>query len=126
MSHLFMGMSPNTPSSPGPVPPPSTPLSAKKSRWLLYGCGTLLALLLMIAASVAITLWWIQRPIKPVVLSAQERATVDEKLRPLGGGNSSNLAPGTAAAAGGSAKPGARPQLPGSGTEPNVGQDRRY
>ena len=48
---------------------------------MLYGCGTLLALLLLIVGTVAITLWWIQRPIKPVVLSTQEKATVDEKLR---------------------------------------------
>ena len=41
----------------------------------------------VIGATVAITLWWIQRPIKPVVLSAPEKAVVDEKLRHLGGGN---------------------------------------
>ena len=81
-------MSPNTPSSPAPPSPPSTPPPApKKTRWLLYGCGTLLALLLVIVATVAITLWWIQRPIKPVVLSASEKAAVEEKLQHLGGGN---------------------------------------
>ncbi len=32
-------------------------------------------------ATVFITIWWIQRPIKPVVLTAQERAKVEEKLR---------------------------------------------
>jgi hypothetical protein len=48
----------------------------------------LLALLLLIVGTVAITIWWIQRPIKPVVLSAQEKATVDEKLR-LAHGNTS-------------------------------------
>jgi hypothetical protein len=81
-------MSPNTPSSPDPLPPPSTPAPAvKKRRWLLYGCGTLIALLLVIVATVVITLWWIQRPIKPVVLSAQEKATVEEKLQRIGGGN---------------------------------------
>src|ERR1017187_484296 len=81
-------MSLNTPSSPEPFSTPSTPaLSAKKRPWLLYGCGTLIALLLAIVATVVITLWWIQRPIKPVVLSAQEKAAVEEKLQHLGGGN---------------------------------------
>ena len=54
---------------------------------MLYGCGGLLALLLVIGATVAITLWWIQRPIKPVVLSAKEKAAVEEKLRRIGGGD---------------------------------------
>src|SRR2546428_4718707 len=76
--YLFVTMSPDTPS----VPPPVAP---KKTRWLLYGCGTLLAVLLVIVATVAITLWWIQRPIKPVVLSAREKATVDEKLQHVSG-----------------------------------------
>jgi hypothetical protein len=86
----------------------------------------LLGLLLMIAASVAITLWWIQRPIKPVVLSAQEKATVDAKLRPLGGAASpkSGLVP--APAPNGSAKPGDLPQSTVPGTEPNIAQGRRY
>ena len=44
-------------------------------------------MLVLIAATVAITLWWIQRPITPVVLSAPEKTAVDEKLRRLGGGN---------------------------------------
>lgn len=87
-------MSTNTPSSSvppptpsAPAPPTSTPPSpAKKSRWLLYGCGTIIALLLLVVATVLITLWWIQRPIKPVVLSAKERAAVEEKLRRVEGG----------------------------------------
>ena len=81
-------MPPNTPSVPDPLATPATPAPAvKKGRWLLYGCGTLLVLLVAIVASVAITLWWIQRPIKPVVLSAQEKAAVEEKLQHIGGGN---------------------------------------
>jgi hypothetical protein len=50
---------------------------------MLYGCGGLLALLLIIIATVAITIWWIQRPIKPVVLNPKEQAAVDTKLREL-------------------------------------------
>jgi len=38
-------------------------------------------------ATVFIIIWWIQRPIKPVVLSAPEKAAVEEKLRHFGGGN---------------------------------------
>jgi hypothetical protein len=41
----------------------------------------LLAFLLIIVATVAITIWWIQRPIKPVVLSAAEKKVVDTKLQ---------------------------------------------
>ena len=81
-------MSPNTPASPAPPPISPTPVpAAKKSRWLLYGCGTLLALFLVIIATVVITLWWLQRPIKPIVLSTAEKGVVEEKLRRLEGGN---------------------------------------
>jgi hypothetical protein len=58
----------------------------KKRSWLLMGCGGLIALLLIVVATVAITLWWLQRPIKPVVLSAKEKAVVEQKLQRLGGG----------------------------------------
>jgi hypothetical protein len=82
-------MSTNLPSAPEPLSAPSIPPPpvAKKTRWLLYGCGTVLALVLMIVASVAITIWWIQRPIKPVVLTAKEKAVVETKLQRLGGEN---------------------------------------
>ena len=40
-----------------------------------------MALLLLIIATVAITLWWIQRPIKPVVLTPKEKTVVEQKLR---------------------------------------------
>ncbi len=73
----------NTPSAPNPAPPPATPPPPKKRKWFLYGCGTLLALALVIVATVAITIWWIQRPIEPVVLSPQEKAVVDQKLQHL-------------------------------------------
>src|SRR4051812_24164515 len=53
----------------------------KKRSWLLMGCGGLLALLLIIVATVAITIWWIQRPIKPVILSAAEKQVVETKLQ---------------------------------------------
>ncbi len=64
-------------SSPTPVP--------KRRRWLLFGCGGLLALLVIMVATVALTIWWIQRPIKPVVLSAAEKKVVAEKIDRLGG-----------------------------------------
>jgi len=71
-----------------PVSPPAggsavTPVP-KRRPWLLYGCGLLLGLLLLICATVAITVWYIQRPIKPVVLSVQEKAAVEKKLEHLG------------------------------------------
>ncbi len=78
--------------TPHSTPPPLQPVGGsapapapKRRRWLLFGCGGLLALLLIIVATVAITLWWLQRPIKPVVLSASEKAKVDDKLQHLGG-----------------------------------------
>lgn len=87
-------MSPNTLSSPAPPPAPATPIPAAKGHgWLFYGCGALLAVLLVIVATVLVTLWWIQRPIKPVVLSAPEKAVVEEKLQRLGGANAPTAAP---------------------------------
>ncbi len=68
--------------NPGSRPPLQKP---KGSRWLLYVCGAFAALFLFIVASVAITVWWIQRPIKPVVLSAAEKAVVDQKIQRLTG-----------------------------------------
>src|SRR5882762_8672649 len=79
---------PSSPPPPVSAPAPSSPPPpAKKRRWLLYGCGSLLALVLLIVLTVAITIWWIQRPIKPVVLSAKEKATVEEKLQRLNAAN---------------------------------------
>lgn len=81
-----MSMDPN---SGPPVVPPSggsnRPAVPKRGRWFLLGCGSLLAVMLVVIATVAITLWWIQRPIKPVTLTETERAAVHEKLRRLGG-----------------------------------------
>ncbi len=74
----------NPESTPPPIQPSgeSAPKPApKKRRWLLWGCGSLIALLLIIIATVAITIWWLQRPIKPVVLSAKEKATIEQKLQ---------------------------------------------
>ena len=113
-------MSPNISSTPDPLSPPSTPAPAvKKRRWLLYGCGTLIALLLVIVATVAITLWWIQRPIKPVVLSAQEKAAVEEKLQHIGGGN-------VPAPSSNSRAKGGTPPPRASATDSNQGQGQPY
>ena len=43
----------------------------------------MLGFLLIIVATVALTVWWIQRPIKPVVLSAEEKRVVDTKLEQM-------------------------------------------
>jgi len=77
----------NQPEPSNPVPqstPPQPPPARKRSHWLLWLLGSFFALLLIIAASAALTIWWIQRPIKPVVLSAKEKAAVEEKLRAFG------------------------------------------
>lgn len=66
--------------------PSEFPAPEKKRRPLLWGCGVLLLLLLLVVATVSATLWWSQRPIRPVVLSAQEKTTVEEKIREIEGG----------------------------------------
>src|SRR5579872_2179204 len=81
-------MSPETPAPPPPpLNAPTAPPTARRSHFLLYGCGALLALMLLIVATIAITIWWIQRPIKPVVLSPREKAVVDQKVQRLESGN---------------------------------------
>ena len=72
------------PTAPPADGPAGTPVP-KRRPWLLYGCGLLLGLLLLVCATVVITVWYIQRPIKPVVLSAAEKAAVDVKLEHLDG-----------------------------------------
>ena len=64
--------------------PPKAP-NKLRSPWVL-GCGAFLLVLLLVIAGVAAALWWIQRPIRPVVLSPQEQATVEKKIRELEGG----------------------------------------
>ena len=44
----------------------------------------MLGLFLMLCATVAFTVWYIQRPIKPVELSVAEKVVVDTKLNRLG------------------------------------------
>jgi hypothetical protein len=89
----------------------------------------LLALLVVIAATVAITSWWIQRPIKPVILSASEKTAVDEKLQHLSGGNAPAQAPATASTT--ASTPNRRPKTAAApaaaaGTAANLGQGRPY
>jgi hypothetical protein len=124
-------MSTETPSSPAPLPTPAAPPPASKKRsCLLYGCGALLALVLVIAGTVAITYWWIQRPIKPVVLSASEKATVDEKLQHLSGGNAAAQVSATTSASAPTpnrrAKAGASPPAAAVIAEANPGPGRPY
>lgn len=74
---------------PPETPPPAqghagTPVPNRRS-WLLFGCGAMLGLVLLIVATVAITIWYIQRPIKPVELSVAEKAVVETKLDRLSG-----------------------------------------
>lgn len=66
--------------SPGAAP--GTP-PRKRRRWWLWIFGGLFTFLLIIVATAAITIWWIQRPIKPVTLSAEEKKVVDTKLQQI-------------------------------------------
>jgi len=86
IDYAFFAMNPESTPPPIQLAGDLTPKPASKKRsWLLIGCGGLIALLLIIITTVAITLWWMQRPIKPVVLSAKEKATVDQKLQQVSG-----------------------------------------
>lgn len=69
----------STPTAVNPTPKPAP----KRRRWLLFGCGGLLGLLLVIVLTVVITIWWMNRPIKPVVLTPGEKALVEQKLERL-------------------------------------------
>ncbi len=71
-------------SNPAPVTAsPAVNPAPKRRRWLLLGCGGILGLLLIVALTVAITIWWLGRPIKPVVLSEAEKKVVEQKLEHL-------------------------------------------
>src|SRR4051794_39405762 len=78
---------PPLPAGSSPRPGVSAAPPRRKGRWLLYGCGGLLALLFIIVGTAALTIWWIQRPIKPVVLTPKEKQVVEEKLKAAQGGN---------------------------------------
>lgn len=103
------------PNIPPPVAPPAGSTSKpapNRRRWLLFGCGFLLAVMLVICATVVITIWYIQRPIQPVVLSVAEKAEVETKLERLSG-SSTNGSPARIAA-GAVARPELdRPYVPG-------------
>lgn len=72
----------NPDSTPPTLPPAGDSAGIPKRRnWLLWGCGGMFALLIVVIATIAITIWWLQRPIKPVVLSAKEQTKVEQKLQ---------------------------------------------
>lgn len=101
-------MNPNIP----PITPPASgPVGApvpKRRPWLLYICGLLLGLVVVVGATVAITVWYLQRPIKPVVLSVAEKAAVEKKLEQFG------------------AASGVGPRTPTAGAVPQPEPDRPY
>jgi hypothetical protein len=73
--------------------------------------------LLAIIATVLIMIWWSQRPIKPVVFSQLEKATVDQKLERINAGssaaqNTDHRTPATAPQASTSQTPVTIPQKP--------------
>jgi hypothetical protein len=92
----------------------AAPARLGKRRWLLYGCGSLLVLLVIIIATAAITIWWIQRPIKPVVLNPKEQTVVDAKLRELEDARLPAPKPDTPLPANPPPPPQNRPYVPGA------------
>lgn len=120
-------------SSVPPITPASPPPAAKRHGCLFYGCGVLIALALVIVATVLITLWWVQRPIRPVVLSPPEKAVVEQKLRQLGGGNAPAAVPPSPGAIPSAVKREAEaaetpavPPVPAAGTDASLKRDRPY
>ena len=100
------------------VPPPS-----RKRPWLVWGCGGLIALLLLTIAVLLFLLWWAQRPITPVKLSPAEKEVVEGKLRQIGDGAArAEAGDANAPAAGGDARV---PTLPGDNI-PAQEPDRPY
>jgi hypothetical protein len=83
-------------------------------------------LLLVIVATVAITIWWSQRPIKPIVLSPREKAEVEQKMQLLQGGNAAAapVAPGNRT--GNTTNPGQQPATSWSGHEIESELPRRF
>jgi len=108
-----------------PVPPKKPPLTDKKTHLLLYGCGGLVGLLVLIVATVTITIWWIQRPIRPVVLSAGEKAVIDQKLQRLEGGNTAAPLAGDKSLGAGSNRAQRGPASPVDGPSPGAEVDDR-
>ena len=96
-----------------------------KGRGWKIGCLVALGLLLVILLTVGITLWWVSRPITPVVLTPPEKAEVDRKLAVLEGAETPEPGGGAAAIPGGG-----EPLPPGgpAGSEPVGGPepDRPY
>jgi hypothetical protein len=82
-----------------------------------------LALLLLIVVTVAITLWWLQRPIKPVVLSPPEKAAVEAKLRVIDQGAP---APSRSPASNSRRGLNSGSSSAGAGAESNPGQGNTY
>jgi hypothetical protein len=100
------------------IPPAGGPVGTpvpKRRPWLLYGCGLMLALMMLIGATVVFTVWYLQRPIKPVVLSAAEKAAVELKLQEVQAAGTNHTATRTATDA-------APPLLPEGG----INLDRPY
>jgi len=114
-------------------PPASPPPAAKRRGCLFYGCGALAAVALVIVATVLITLWWVQRPIKPVVLSPPEKAVVEQKLQQLGGGSAPATVPAkpdqpplAAKREAEAAEPSAIAPVPAAGTDASEKRGRPY
>ncbi len=90
---------PNSATPPPPANPSPAPAVARQKNIALYMVAGLLALVVLIVATAALALWWIQRPIKPVVLSAQEKTVVERKLQRLGVAEAAEPKPHTPTAA---------------------------
>jgi len=99
--------------------PDAAPL--RRRHPLLLGCAGLLVVVIVAAAAVVFTLWWSQRPIRPVVLSPQEKAVVEKKIQEIGGGTVP-LEPAPAGESAGPAIPAASDAAPA----PVVDSDRPY
>lgn len=58
--------------------PAGTPRPAV--AWVCFGCLAMVFVVALVAASVFATLWWLNQPIDPVILSPRERTVAEAKL----------------------------------------------
>ncbi len=100
--------------------PGQPPLPSKMRNPLVLGCAGLLILLLLVAGSIAATVWWMQRPITPVVLSAEEKAVVESKIQRLG------YEPGLAVSGNGLRRPAVPVEKPDQSASPSTAMTGTY
>ncbi|QQL45777.1 hypothetical protein [Sulfuriroseicoccus oceanibius] len=63
--------------------PPPVPAAPRRRGCFFYAVLAVIGAAIVFVLGISATLWWLQRPIKPVELSAKESEVVEEKLTNL-------------------------------------------